>query len=144
MSECWPKAWHTKVTFLFALAMLSTSGTSAAERDKRLSAQFYDCIAKSTSYEAKAPCYSAEGALQKKRLNAAYSRIAGHADPAEVASLDQAQKAWIAWRDKTAGYLGEHAGEVGSTNLIITENFVLQAIIDQTDLLNRVADSKGW
>jgi uncharacterized protein YecT (DUF1311 family) len=124
--------------------MASIGAASGAERDSRMSGQFYDCIAKAASYEAKAPCYRAEDALQKKKLTAAYNRIASHADPAELASLDQAQRAWIVWRDKTAGYLGEHAGDVGSSNFIITENFVLQAIVDQTDLLNSVATSRGW
>ena len=133
-----------KKTILISLVAASVGTANASTPDNRLSAQFYGCMKKAESYEAKGPCYSSEDALQKRKLNAAYSRIARHADPAELAALDKAQKAWIAWRDETAGYLGEHAGDVGSTNFIITEEYILQAIVEQTDLLNEIADSRGW
>ena len=133
-----------KKAILISLVAASVSTGNAAQPDNRLSAQFYSCMKKAGSYEAKGPCYSSEDAVQKKRLNTAYSRIARHADPAELAALDKAQKAWIVWRDETASYLGEHAGDVGSTNFIMTEGYILQAIVEQADLLNEVADSKGW
>jgi uncharacterized protein YecT (DUF1311 family) len=133
-----------KRMILILLLVASGSMANAGQPDKRLSAQFYTCMETADSYEAKGPCYSSEDAIQKKKLNAAYGRIARHADPADLAALDTAQKAWIAWRDETASYLGEHAGDVGSTNFVITEGYILKAIVEQTDLLNEIADSRGW
>lgn len=132
-----------KVAFVLFTASF-VSAANALQPDNRLSAEFYSCLKKAESYEAKEPCYSSEEALQKRRLNAVYNRIARHADPAELSALDKTQKAWIAWRDKTASYLAEHAGDVASTNFVIAEGYILKAIVEQTDLLTEIADSRGW
>ena len=119
-------------------------GTShAAQPDNRLSPQFNACMQKADSLEAKSNCYSAEDTLQKKKLNAAYNRIVRHADPSELDALNKAQKEWVTWRDDTHRYLADHAGDVADTNFVITEGFMLQAIIKHTDLLNEIADSRG-
>lgn len=126
------------------LLSISTGAVHATQSNNRLSPQFNACMEKADSLESKYKCYSAEDALQKKKLNATYNRIARHSNPSDLPALNKIQKDWITWRDETYHYLSDNAGDVAETNFVITESFMLDAIIDQTDLLNGIADSKGF
>lgn len=132
-----------KITAIILLS-ISTGAAHATQSNNRLSPQFNACMEKADSLESKYKCYSTEDALQKKKLNAAYNRIARHSDPSDLPVLNKVQKSWITWRDETYHYLSDHAGDVAETNFAITEGFMLDAIVDQTDLLNGIADSRGF
>jgi uncharacterized protein YecT (DUF1311 family) len=131
------------IVIFFIIAAIAVQAAANAENTRHFR-KFNSCMKNEKSLAQQSNCDAAELIVQKRKLTAAYNRIAKHIDSTELAALDKAQKDWITWRDSTYGYLEAHAGEVASTNYAITQGFLLNAIVEQTSLLNSVADSRGF
>ena len=101
------------------------------------------CFDKATTLEQKSSCYQAEIVKQKKRLNAAYSRLAKDRDSASLAALNQSQKDWIKWRDENYNFVTEQVAGEAETVLVIGDGFLLDAITNQANLLEAVAAAEG-
>lgn len=105
------------------------------------------CFDLAQNQEQQARCYDQAISAQKKRLNAAYNKLIAHRkamnDPEGIAALNQMQREWIKWRDQTMNFLNEHIAGSGSTVFVVTEDFLLDAVTKQADLLETVRDVEG-
>lgn len=107
----------------------------------------HQCFEHAQNQEQEARCFDQAIGAQKKRLNAAYNRLVAHRESANdqegVAALNQMQRDWIKWRDETANYLNDHVAGSGSAVFEVTENFLLDAVTKQAELLETMGTMEG-
>ncbi|KVD23140.1 hypothetical protein BGV67_02685 [Burkholderia ubonensis] len=105
------------------------------------------CFDQAQDQEQQARCYDAAVAVQKKRLNAAYNKLIAHRkaanDSAGIAALNQMQKDWIKSRDGTVNYLNNHVAGSASAVFAVGNDFMLDAVTKQADLLESIRDMEG-
>ncbi|MFY4698216.1 lysozyme inhibitor LprI family protein [Burkholderia glumae] len=105
------------------------------------------CFDRAQDQEQQARCYDAAVTLQKKRLNAAYNKLVAHRkaanDSAGIAALNQMQKDWIKSRDGTVNYLNDHVTGSASAVFAVSNDFMLDALTKQADLLETMNDMEG-
>lgn len=105
------------------------------------------CFDHAQDQEQQARCYDAAVAVQKKRLNAAYNKLIAHRkaanDSAGIAALNQMQKDWIKSRDGTANYLNNHVAGSASAVFAVSNDFMLDAVTKQANLLETIRDMEG-
>ncbi|WP_261528069.1 lysozyme inhibitor LprI family protein [Burkholderia multivorans] len=105
------------------------------------------CFDRAQNQEQQARCYDQAITVQKKRLNAAYNKLAAHRksrnDPEGIAALNQLQKNWIGWRDQTVNFLNGNAAGSASAVFAVSNNFLLDAVTKQADLLESIRDMEG-
>lgn len=105
------------------------------------------CFDHAQDQEQQARCYDAAIAVQKKRLNAAYNKLIAHRkaanDSAGIAALNQMQKDWIKSRDGTVNYLNNHVAGSASAVFAVSNDFMLDAVTKQANLLETIRDMEG-
>jgi uncharacterized protein YecT (DUF1311 family) len=105
------------------------------------------CFDHAQDQEQQARCYDAAVAVQKKRLNTAYNKLIAHRkaanDSAGIAALNQMQKDWIKSRDGTVNYLNNHVAGSASAVFAVSNDFMLDAVAKQADLLETIRDMEG-
>jgi uncharacterized protein YecT (DUF1311 family) len=75
-------------------------------------------------------CITAETDIQDKRLNAAYARALAVLSPKRKTALREAQRAWVAYRDKWCGITYDE--DSGSLERIEADQCVLEQTVLQT------------
>ncbi|KKJ02887.1 hypothetical protein WJ59_17585 [Burkholderia gladioli] len=105
------------------------------------------CFDRAQNQEQQASCYDQAIAVQKKRLTAAYNKLlafrkAGN-DPEGIAALNQLQKNWISWRDQTFNFLNHRVAGEGQTVFSVSQDFLLDAVTKQADLLENIHSMEG-
>ncbi|MBR8036432.1 lysozyme inhibitor LprI family protein [Burkholderia vietnamiensis] len=105
------------------------------------------CFDRAQNQEQQARCYDQAITVQKKRLTAAYNKLVAHRkamnDPEGIAALNQLQKNWIGWRDQTVNFLNHNVAGSGSTVFVVSNDFMLDAVTKQADLLESIRDMEG-
>ncbi|HGO6124565.1 TPA: lysozyme inhibitor LprI family protein [Burkholderia cepacia] len=105
------------------------------------------CFDRAQNQEQQARCYDQAITAQKKRLTAAYNKLIAHRkamnDPEGIAALNQLQKNWIGWRDQTINFLNHNVAGSGSTVFVVSNDFMLDAVTKQADLLESISDMEG-
>jgi uncharacterized protein YecT (DUF1311 family) len=103
------------------------------------------CFDRAQDQEQQARCYDQAIAAQKKRLTAAYNKLLvfRRGDPEGVAALNQLQKNWISWRDQTFNFLNNHVAGNGQTVFSVSQDFLLDAVTKQADLLESIHAMEG-
>ncbi|WP_080432782.1 lysozyme inhibitor LprI family protein [Burkholderia ubonensis] len=105
------------------------------------------CFDHAQDQEQQARCYDAAVAVQKKRLNAAYNKLIAHRnaanDSAGIAALNQMQKDWIKSRDGMVNYLNNHVAGSASAVFVVSNDFMLDAVTKQANLLETIRDMEG-
>ena len=114
------------------------------------SKEYAACIAKAGppgiyDQSAASNCDVAEIKFQKKRINTAYNKILKlwQDNPDAIARLNNAQKAWVQWRDETYGLLSEDGGMNGQVVYIVSSSFMLKSLADQANLLEGILSANG-
>jgi uncharacterized protein YecT (DUF1311 family) len=105
--------------------------------------QLKACAKQASTDEARFKCDEAEIALQKKRLNTAYTRLAGKLSAGDKAYLDKVQHEWITWRDDNYELLAEHVPGESVTVRTTSLNFLMDAIYDRASQLEMMLDEIG-
>jgi uncharacterized protein YecT (DUF1311 family) len=134
-----------KTAVLFAIGIVAMSA-HAQDISNQLSKQFKTCItAESTEQdqEKHQACYDAEIKFQKHRLNTAWNKAITGKSPEDISKLEAAQKEWIKWRDDQDDYITNHVAGQFVTIQAISNSFLLQAIVNQTNLLESIAAAEG-
>jgi uncharacterized protein YecT (DUF1311 family) len=93
--------------------------------------------------DARADCITAEIAIQKKRLNIAYSNLTKKLDHEEQSYLDKVQNEWITWRDDNYNFLAEHVAGSFSTTRGTSLEFMLRSVFDRASELEMISDEIG-
>ncbi|HDR9759248.1 TPA: lysozyme inhibitor LprI family protein [Burkholderia cepacia] len=103
------------------------------------------CFDRAQNQEQQARCYDQAITSQKKRLNAAYNKLVAHRkdDPKAIDALNQMQREWIKWRDSTIDYMNHNVAANGSTLQTVSNDFLLDAVTKQADLLESIRDMEG-
>ncbi|VWB23914.1 lysozyme inhibitor LprI family protein [Burkholderia lata] len=103
------------------------------------------CFDRAQNQDQTAACYDKAIGTQKKRLNAAYNKLIAHRkdDPKAIDALNQMQKNWIKWRDGTIDFMGHNVAANGSTLQTVSNDFMLDAVTKQADLLESIRDMEG-
>jgi uncharacterized protein YecT (DUF1311 family) len=105
--------------------------------------QLKACAKQASTDEARFQCDEAEIALQKKRLNTAYTRLAGKLAAGDKAYLDKVQHEWITWRDDNYELLAEHVPGESATVRTTSLSFLMDAIYDRASQLEMMLDEIG-
>lgn len=105
------------------------------------------CFDLAQNQEQQARCYDQAISAQKKRLNAAYNKLIAHRkamnNPEGIAALNQLQKSWIGWRDQTFHFLNSNVAGSGSTVFVVSQDFLLDVVTKQAELLEAIAAMEG-
>lgn len=138
------------LTIAFLLACVCTSAYAGTSETAPYSSQYYACVKKAGSpgfydQSAAAACDEAEVKFQKKRINAAYNKILTmwSSNPQAVEKLNNAQKAWVQWRNDTYGLLQEDGGSNGQMVYVVSSQFLLKSLVDQAQLLEGILAANG-
>ncbi len=121
------------VPALVLFCFLLPSGSVSAQEDKAADA----CHYKQSTPEI-TDCLDKLTAAWDKRLNAAYQAAIKRADPAAVAPLRAAERAWLEYRKQRCLYRGTVEGTIGS---VIASDCFMQMTKARTEELT--ADAKG-
>ncbi|WP_423392503.1 lysozyme inhibitor LprI family protein [Burkholderia sp. LMG 21824] len=103
------------------------------------------CFDRAQNQDQTAACYDKAIGMQKKRLNAAYNKLVAHRkdDPKAIDALNQMQREWIKWRDGTIDYMNHNVAANGSTLQTVSNDFMLDAVTKQADLLEEMNSMEG-
>ncbi|MBR8309831.1 lysozyme inhibitor LprI family protein [Burkholderia cenocepacia] len=130
-----------------AVVSFATLATSAHAATPTKADPVKQCFDHAQDQEQQARCYDAAVAVQKKRLNAAYNKLIARRkaanDSAGIAALNQMQKDWIKSRDGTVNYLNNHVAGSASAAFAVSNDFMLDAVAKQADLLETIRDMEG-
>lgn len=86
-------------------------------------------------------CAGRERALWDERLNGAYAALRGKASPTQATALQQAQRAWMAYRDARCGFEATRY-EGGSLAGVVAGNCFLQVTAERA--LELTQQAKDW
>jgi uncharacterized protein YecT (DUF1311 family) len=136
------------IPLLLIGALSHAQGTNPAANP--YSSEYVACMKKAGppgfyDQSAAANCDAAEVRFQKKRINTAYDRILKmwENDPQEITKLNNAQKAWVQWRDGTYDLLQEAGGTNGQVVYVVSSDFLLKSLVDQANLLEGILSANG-
>ncbi|KVG35099.1 hypothetical protein BGV67_02695 [Burkholderia ubonensis] len=103
------------------------------------------CFDQAQNVEQKSVCYDKAITVQKKRLNAAYNVLIKHYgdNKEKIDKLNQMQKGWIAWRDRTYNFLSEGVAGGFEAVFSVSHEFMLDAVTQQAALLETIKDMEG-
>ncbi|HTH77034.1 MAG TPA: hypothetical protein VL635_21815 [Trinickia sp.] len=78
-------------------------------------------------------------------INTAYGKILTmwSSNPQAIEQLNNAQKAWVLWRNGTYGLLQEAGGSNGQVAYIVSSQFLLKSLVDQAQLLEGILAANG-
>lgn len=99
-----------KRQYLLALALCGAAHIAAAD-DFGLSKQFSTCMDKTGGVTVNMlDCIGAETKRQDMRLNNAYKEVMAQLTPARKKQLQEAQRAWIKYRDANCSFYADPDG----------------------------------
>lgn len=99
--------------FWAALGVAQAQAQAQAAEDDLFTKAYHACMTKSGGVTASMrACMATELKLQDKRLNVAYQKLMGQQQGAQKTQLQEAQRAWLRFRDLNCAY---HAGLQGGT-----------------------------
>lgn len=138
----------------FAISLLLSCCIAHAQGESQLaspySKEYAACVKKSGppgfyDQAAASNCDAAEVKFQKKRINSAYNKILKmwENDPAAIAKLNNAQRAWVQWREGTYDLLQDAGGTNGQVVYIVSSSFLLKSLADQASLLEGILSANG-
>ncbi|WP_186124536.1 lysozyme inhibitor LprI family protein [Burkholderia gladioli] len=136
-------AWFWFASVVYASVLSSTAHAATPTKIDPVK----QCFDRAQNQEQQASCYDQAIAVQKKRLTAAYNKLlafrkAGN-DPEGIAALNQLQKNWISWRDQTFNFLNHRVAGEGQTVFSVSQDFLLDAVTKQADLLENIHSMEG-
>ncbi|MBD9362850.1 lysozyme inhibitor LprI family protein [Methylomonas fluvii] len=102
-----------KIGILLVSMVLSFT---VAAGEAKLSSQYSACMDKSEGVTVSMlDCIADETKLQDDRLNKAYKSALKSIDPARVKALQDAQRAWVKFRDSNCGFYANPDGGTAAT-----------------------------
>jgi uncharacterized protein YecT (DUF1311 family) len=109
------------------------------------SSEYDECLAQADANAAMHRCVEAEFARWDTRLNAAYQAIlaAGEFDARGKTELREAQRAWVAFRDKGCEAEGDLFAAGGTAAPLIAADCVLEQTARRAADLERISRSAG-
>lgn len=110
----------TSHKFIFTGLLLCGFTQIAAADDAGLSKQFSACMERSGGATANMlDCIAAEAKLQDARLNTSYKEVIAQLSPARKKQLQDAQRAWLKYRDANCNF---YADPEGGTMAAVSSN----------------------
>lgn len=121
-----------KVSVVAALLLIDVSGAYAQE--PKLSREFSECMDNSGSVTVEMiDCIVAETKRQDARLNKVYNKLLMQLSPARKATLREAQRAWIKFRDTNCLFYADPEG--GTMVTVISNDCYMVASAARADEL---------
>ena len=117
-----------KKAFLFFVTCLFIAGPALASDDK-LSKDYQRCMDKALGDFDIIECTQKELEKQDARLNAAYKKLRAAESEQQKKNLQEAQRAWIKFRDTWGAYLYDPEG--GTIARVSAISWHLEATVDQ-------------
>ncbi|BBL71381.1 lysozyme inhibitor LprI family protein [Methylogaea oryzae] len=120
-------------------AVLCCSLAMAAAVEAESVAPFSECMDKAAGItSAMLDCIGAETKLQDARLNKAYQALMATLPPARKQQLQEAQRAWLQYRDANCGFYADPAG--GAIATVNASDCFLSATAGRAKELERLKD----
>ncbi|WP_429562726.1 lysozyme inhibitor LprI family protein [Paraburkholderia sp. MM6662-R1] len=110
--------------------------------DKLFSKQLVACMNRANGVTPdRLNCMAAETDAQKKLLTTNYARLMKLTEPERKAQLENAQRAWIKWRDANCGFYEDPANGTGAE--IEASSCLLNTTAVRANELRDLADEKA-
>ena len=113
-----------------AFIALPAAAADKADVEKRYSVIYSDCMERASSTADYVDCIGAEVNWQNKYLNRRYQDLMAELNAAQQAKLRDAQRAWIAFRDKWCAAQADP--EWGSLSTVAANQCVVDMTISRT------------
>ena len=117
-----------KKAFLFLAACLFIAGPALASDDK-FSKDYQRCLDQAVSTYDITECAQQELEKQDARLNSVYKKVRDMESESQKKNLQEAQRAWIKFRDTWGAYLYDPEG--GTIARVSAISWHLEATVDQ-------------
>ena len=117
-----------KKAFLFFVACLFIAGPALASDDK-FSKDYQRCLDQAVSTSDIIECTQQEHEKQDARLNSVYKKVRDMESESQKKNLQEAQRAWIKFRDTWGAYLYDPEG--GTIARVSAISWHLEATVDQ-------------
>jgi len=123
-----------------AVAAESQSDFIRSMAPKGVTATFYGCIDKANGdHIAEAACLTDEKSVQDKRLNTIYKALERKLDGSEREKLVAAERAWLAFRDKSVTLENAVYGDQSIADMQLTQNDIF-ALCERANTLQTYLD----